>query len=88
VKGSNRRISGVEMALAGDSTCVSRGEEMTKDMMQIIEFMLKASDREPLIDKAIYRTVEITGRFDGKNITKFLATYQNEMQQRDVQDQT
>jgi hypothetical protein len=76
------------MASAGDSTGVSRGEEMTKGMMQIVELMLKARDREALIDKAVDRTVQITGRFDGKNITKFLATYRNEMQQRDVQDQT
>jgi hypothetical protein len=52
---------------------------MTKSMMQIVEFMLKAKDREVLIDKAVDRTVEIFGRFDGKNTTKFLATYQNEM---------
>jgi hypothetical protein len=33
VKGSSRRISGAEMALAGNSTGVSRGEEMAKGMM-------------------------------------------------------
>jgi hypothetical protein len=76
------------MASTSDSTGISRGEEMTKGMMQIVELMLKARDREALIDKAVDRTVEIAGRFDGKNVTKFLATYRNEMQQRDVQDQT
>jgi hypothetical protein len=76
------------MASAGGSTGVSRGEEMTKGMMQIVQLMLKARDREALIDKAIDQTVQITCRFDGKNITKFLAMYRNEMQQRDVQDQT
>jgi hypothetical protein len=76
------------MALTGDSTGVSRGEEMTKGMMQIVELMLKARDREAMIDKVVDRTVQIIGRFDGKNITKFLATYRNEMQQREVQDQT
>jgi hypothetical protein len=88
VKGSSSRIFGAEMASIGASIGVSRGEEMTKGMMQIVELMLKARDREALIDKAVDRTVQITGRFDGKNITKFLATYRNEMQQRDVQDQT
>jgi dephospho-CoA kinase len=32
------------------------------------------------------RTVEIAERFGGKNITDFLATYWNEMKQRDVND--
>jgi hypothetical protein len=44
VKGSSRRISGAEMASEGGSTGVSRGEEMTKGMMQILELMLKARD--------------------------------------------
>jgi hypothetical protein len=48
--------------------------------------MLKERDREALIDKAVDRTVEIAGRFGGKNITDFLVTYRNEMQQRDVND--
>jgi hypothetical protein len=60
VKGRSRRISGAEMASAVYSTCVSRGEEMTKGMMQIVEFMLKGRDREALIDKAVDWTVEIT----------------------------
>jgi hypothetical protein len=34
------------------------------------------------------RRVEISGRFDGKNITKFLATYRNGMQQRDMHDRS
>jgi hypothetical protein len=70
------------------STSGTRGEQMTKCMMQIVELMLKARDREALIDKAVDRTVQIAGRFDGKNITKFLSTYRNEMRQRDVLDQT
>jgi hypothetical protein len=74
------------MASTSDSTGVSRGEKITKGMMQIMELMLKARDREALIDKAVDQTVEIGGRFDGKNITKFVATYRNEMQQRHVQD--
>jgi dephospho-CoA kinase len=36
--------------------------------------------------KAVDRTVEIAGRFGGKNITDFLATDRNEMQQRHVND--
>ena len=59
---------------------------MTKGMVSVVEFMLKARDREALIDKAVDRTVEIAGRFSGKNITQFLSTYRNEMQQRDVPD--
>ena len=43
-------------------------------------------DREALIDKVVDRTVDIAGRFGGKNVTNFLATYRNEMQQRDIQD--
>ena len=43
-------------------------------------------DREALINKVVDRTVDIVGRFGGKNITNFLATYRNEMQQRDIQN--
>jgi hypothetical protein len=45
------------MALADGSTSVSRGEEMTKGMMQIVELMLKARDQAALIDNAVDRTV-------------------------------
>jgi hypothetical protein len=45
------------MASVSGSTGVSRGEEMTKGMMQIVELMLKARDREALIDKAVDQTV-------------------------------
>ena len=38
--------------------------------------MLKVRDREALINKVVDRTVDIAGRFGGKN----------EMQQRDIQD--
>ena len=55
-------------------------------MVSVVEYMLKARGRETLIDNVVDRTVEIVGRFGGKNITDFLATYQNEMQQRDIQD--
>jgi hypothetical protein len=72
VKGSSRRRFGAEMASVSGSTGVSRGEEMMKGMMQIVELMLKARDREALIDKAVDRMVQITGRFDGKNITNSL----------------
>jgi hypothetical protein len=68
------------------STSGTQGEELTKGMVSVVEFMLKARDREALIDKVVDRTVEIAGRFGGKNITDFLATYLNEMQQRDVND--
>ena len=55
-------------------------------MVSVVEYMLKMRDREALIDKVVDRTVEIAGRFGGKNITDFLATYQNEMQQTDGHD--
>ena len=55
-------------------------------MVSVVEYMLKMRDREALIDKVVDRTVEIAGWFGGKNITNFLATYRNEMQQRDIQD--
>ena len=48
-------------------------------MVSVVEYMLKARGRETLIDNVVDRTVEIVGRFGGKNITDFLATYQNEM---------
>jgi DNA-binding protein len=69
------------------STSGTQGGLLTKGMVSVMEFMLKARDREALIDKAIDRTVEIARRFGGQNITKNLATCQNEMQQRDVNDQ-
>ena len=68
------------------STSGTQGEELTKGMVSVVEFMLKERDREALVDKAVDRTVETAGRFGGKNITNFLATYRNEMQQRDVHD--
>jgi ferritin len=55
-------------------------------MVSVVEFILKAKDWEVLINKAVNRTVEIAGRFGGKNIIDFLAIYRNEMQQRDVND--
>jgi ferritin len=66
------------------STSGTQGEELTKGMVSIVEFMLKVRDREALIDKAVDRTVDIARGFGSKNITDFLATYRNEMQQRDV----
>ena len=56
-----------------------QGEELTKGMVSVMEFMLKARDRESLIDKDIDRTLKIAGRFCGKNVTDFLTTYRNEM---------
>jgi hypothetical protein len=79
LKRGGKRISKAKMALASDSAGGSCVEELTKDMVQIVEFMLKVRDREALIDKEVDLTMEIFGRFGGKNITKFLATYQNEM---------
>ena len=60
-------------------TSGSQGEELTKGM-------LKVRDREVLIHKAVDHTMEIAERFGGKNITDFLDTYWNEMQQRDIPD--
>ena len=82
MKEAVRRILSATMA----STSGNQGEELTKGMVSVVEYMLKMRDREALIDKAVDRTVEIAGRFGGKNITDFLATYRNEMQQRDIQD--
>jgi hypothetical protein len=66
------------------STNRNQGEKLTKGMVPVVEFMLKARDRHALIDKSVDRIVEIVGRFGGKNIMDFLATYRNEMQQRDA----
>ena len=82
MKEAVRRISSATMA----STSGYQGEELTKGMVSVVEYMLKMRNREALIDKVVDRTVEIAGRFGGKNITNFLATYRNEMQQRDIQD--
>ena len=68
------------------STSGNQGEELTKGMVSIVEYMLKMRDREALIEKVVDRTVEMARRFGGKNITDFLATYLNQMQQRDIQD--
>ena len=77
VKEAVRRISSATMA----STSGNQGEELTKGMVSVVEYMMKMRDRE-----VADRTGEISGRFRGKNITYFLATYRNEMQQRDIQD--
>jgi hypothetical protein len=54
-------------------------------MVSVVEFMLKARDREALINKVVDRTVEIARRFGPKNIMDFLATYRsNELQQRNI----
>jgi hypothetical protein len=68
------------------STSGTQEEELTKGMVSVMEFMLKVRHREALIDKAVDKTVVIAGRFGGKNITDFLITYRNKMQQRDVND--
>ena len=44
------------------------------------------SQGEELIDKDVNRTVDIAGRFGGKNVRDFLATYRNKIEQRDIQD--
>ena len=82
VKEAVERISSTKMA----STSGTQGEELTKGMVSVVEFMLKERDREALVHKVVDRIVEIVGRFGGKNIINFLATYWNEMQQRDVHD--
>ena len=82
VKQSGRRISSITMP----STSGTQGEELTKGMVSVVEYMLKTRDREALIDEVVDQTMEIVGQFGGKNITDFLATYGNEMQQRDVHD--
>ena len=82
VKQGGRRTSSVTIV----STSGTQREELTKGMVSVVEYVLKTRDREALIDKVVDRTVKIAGRFGGKNITDFLATYRNKMQQRDVHD--
>ena len=72
------RISSTTMA----STSGTQEEDLMKGMVSVVEYMLKVRNREALIDKVVDPTVEIVGRFGGKNITDFLATYRNEMKQR------
>ena len=58
-------------------------DEVAK-LVAIVEHMMRARDNDARLDKAINRTVEIAGQFDGRNITDFLGTYKKEMQQRDI----
>ena len=50
------------------STSGSQGEELTKGMVSVVEYVLKTRDREALIDKAIDRTMDIARRFGGMNM--------------------
>ena len=54
---------------------------MTKGMVSVVEYVRKTRDRKALTDKAVDRTMEIAGKFSGKNVMDLLATYRNEMQQ-------
>ena len=67
-------------------TSESQGEELTIGMVSVVEYMLKMRYREALIYKVVDRTVEIARRFGGQNVTDFLVTYRNEMQQWDIHD--
>ena len=37
----------------------SQGEELTKGMVSVVEYILKVIDREAIIDKVVDRTVDI-----------------------------
>ena len=54
VKEAVTRVLSATMA----STSGNQGEELTKGMVSVVEYMLKMRDREALIDKAVDRTVE------------------------------
>ena len=68
------------------TTTSNQGDEFTKEILSFLEHMLKARDREAVIDKAVDHTMEIACRFGGENITNFPTMYRKEMQQRDVLD--
>ena len=70
LKRGGKRISGVAMASASRNQV----EKLTKGMVSVVEFMLKARDHEVLIDKDINCTVEIVCRFGGKNVMDALTT--------------
>ena len=55
-------------------------------MMAIVEQMMSSRDNDASVEKALERVVEIEGRFDGRNITKFLDAYKREMNQMDVSE--
>ena len=55
-------------------------------MMEIVEQMMSSRDNDASVEKALERVVEIEGRFDGRNITKFLDAYKREMNQMDVSE--
>ena len=65
------------------SSSNTQADEVAK-LEAIVEHMMRARDNDANLDKAIDRTIEIAGHFVRRNITDFLATYQTEMQQRDV----
>ena len=65
------------------SSSNTQADEVAK-LVAIVEHMMRARDNDASLDKAIDRTIEIAGHFVRRNITDFLATYQTEMQQRDV----
>ena len=69
MKEAVRRISSATMA----SKSGNQGEELTKGMVSVVQYMLKMRDREALIDKVVDLTVEIAGQFGGKNITCYLS---------------
>ena len=54
--------------------------------MLVVELMIKAGHREALIEKVVDCTVVRASQFGGENIMDFLATYRNEMPQRDSPD--
>ena len=53
-------------------------------LVAIVEHMMRARDNDARLDKAIDRTIEIVGQFNGRDIIDFLTKYKTEMQQRDV----
>ena len=53
-------------------------------MMAIVEQMMSSRDNDASVEKALEHVVEIEGRFDATNITKFLHAYKREMNQMDM----
>ena len=65
------------------ASSTNQAEELER-MMVIVKQMMRSRDNNASVDKAVDRTVEVMGQFNGRNITEFLDAYKREMVQRDV----
>ena len=53
-------------------------------MTIMMERMLRKRDNTIGLDKAIKKIVDANGRFDGKDVTRYLEAYKTEMRTMDI----